>query len=354
MSEQVEQGFESYELSEEIIRSLDSLGYKQPTEVQRKVIPYALGKKDMTVKSHTGSGKTAAYGIPICEMLEWQEYRPQALILTPTRELADQVKQDIMNIGRYKRIKATAVYGKQPFHRQKVQLQQRNHVIVGTPGRLIDHIEKQLIDLEQIRYLVIDEADEMLNMGFIEHVEKIIRELPLERMTMLFSATLPKDVEQLCHKYMNDPLDIEVQTEARTTSQIEHSLYAVRDDHKLKLLRDITIVENPDSCIIFCRTQIRVETVFNELTKHGYPCGRIHGGMEQDDRTEMMNAFKRGEFRYLIATDVAARGIDIENISHVINYDFPQENESYVHRSGRTGRAGKSGKAISFATPSED
>ncbi|MCM3785336.1 DEAD/DEAH box helicase [Neobacillus mesonae] len=354
MSEQVEQGFKDYELSEEIIRSLDSLGYKQPTEVQRKVIPYALKKKDMTVKSHTGSGKTAAYGIPICEMLEWQEYRPQVLILTPTRELADQVKQDIMNIGRYKRIKATAVYGKQPFHRQKVQLQQRNHVIVGTPGRLIDHIEKQTIDLEQIRYLVIDEADEMLNMGFIEHVEKIIRELPLERMTMLFSATLPKDVEQLCHKYMNDPLDIEVQTEARTSSQIEHYMYAVRDDHKLKLLRDITVVENPDSCIIFCRTQIRVETVFNELTKHGYPCGRIHGGMEQDDRTEMMNAFKRGEFRYLIATDVAARGIDIENISHVINYDFPQENESYVHRSGRTGRAGKSGKAISFATPSED
>lgn len=349
-----EQGFKEYGLGEEISRSLDSLGYRQPTEVQRKVIPFALERKDMTVKSHTGSGKTAAYGIPICEMLEWQENRPQALILTPTRELADQVKQDIMNIGRYKRIKATAVYGKQPFARQKVQLQQRNHVIVGTPGRLIDHIEKQTIDLEQIRFLVIDEADEMLNMGFIEHVEKIIRELPKDRMTMLFSATLPKDVEHLCHKYMNHPLDIEVQTEARTKSQIEHSIYSVRDENKLNLLRDITIVENPDSCIIFCRTQIRVEVVFNELKKHGYPCGRIHGGMEQDDRTEIMNAFKQGEFRYLIATDVAARGIDIENISHVINYDFPQENESYVHRIGRTGRAGKSGTAISFATPTED
>ncbi|MHA7965033.1 DEAD/DEAH box helicase [Paenibacillus sp. CAU 1782] len=349
-----EQGFKEYGLSQEISRSLDSLGYQQPTEVQRKVIPLALERKDMTVKSRTGSGKTAAYGIPVCEMLEWQENRPQALILTPTRELADQVKQDMMNIGRYKRIKATAVYGKQPFARQKVQLQQRNHVIVGTPGRLIDHIEKQTIDLEQIKYLVIDEADEMLNMGFIEHVEKIIRELPKDRMTMLFSATLPKDVEQLCHKYMNRPLDIEVQTEARTKSQIQHSMYSVRDENKLNLLRDITVVENPDSCIIFCRTQIRVEVVFNELKKHGYPCGRIHGGMEQDDRTEIMNAFKKGEFRYLIATDVAARGIDIENISHVINYDFPQENESYVHRIGRTGRAGKSGTAISFATPTED
>lgn len=349
-----EQGFKDYKLGEEINRSLDSLGYQRPTEVQSKVIPIALERKDMTVKSHTGSGKTAAYGIPICEMMEWEENRPQALILTPTRELADQVKQDIMNIGRYKRIKATAIYGKQPFARQKVQLQQKNHVIVATPGRLIDHIEKQTIDLEQIKFLVIDEADEMLNMGFIEHVEKIIRELPQDRMTMLFSATLPKDVEKLCHKYMNHPLDIEVKTEARTTSQIEHSIYSVRDENKLNLLRDITIVENPDSCIIFCRTQVRVEIVFKELNMQGYPCGRIHGGMEQDDRTEIMNAFKQGEFRYLIATDVAARGIDIENISHVINYDFPQENESYVHRTGRTGRAGHSGTAISFATPIEE
>ncbi|NMO94249.1 DEAD/DEAH box helicase [Paenibacillus lemnae] len=349
-----EQGFQDYRLGEDITRALNSLGYKQPTEVQRKVIPSALEQKDMTVKSHTGSGKTAAYAIPICEMLKWDENRPQALILTPTRELADQVTQDVMNIGRYKRIKATAVYGKQPFSRQKVQLQQRNHVIVGTPGRLIDHIEKQTIDLEQIRYLVIDEADEMLNMGFIEHVEKIIRELPLDRMTMLFSATLPGDVKSLCHKYMDHPLDIEVVTEARTTSQIEHALYPVRDENKLSLLRDVTVAENPDSCIIFCRTQIRVEVVFKELDQHGYPCGRIHGGMMQDDRTKVMNAFKQGAFRYLIATDVAARGIDIENISHVINYDFPQESESYVHRTGRTGRAGQSGTAISFATPKED
>ncbi|SYX86900.1 DEAD/DEAH box helicase [Paenibacillus alvei] len=349
-----EQGFKDYKLSEEITRALDDLGYQQATEVQSKVISIALERKDMTVKSHTGSGKTAAYGIPICEMLEWDEIRPQALILTPTRELADQVKQDIMNIGRYKRIKATAIYGKQPMARQKVQLQQRNHVIVGTPGRLIDHIEKQTIDLEQIKFLVIDEADEMLNMGFIEHVEKIIRELPQDRMTMLFSATLPKDVENLCHKYMIHPLDIEVKSEARTISQIEHSIYSVRDENKLNLLRDVTIVENPDNCIIFCRTQVRVEVVFKELNKHGYPCGRIHGGMEQDDRSKIMNAFKEGEFRYLIATDVAARGIDIKNISHVINYDFPQENESYVHRTGRTGRAGHSGTAISFATPTEE
>ncbi|GGF93841.1 DEAD/DEAH box helicase [Paenibacillus abyssi] len=349
-----EQGFKDYNLSEDIIRALDSLGYQKPTEVQSRVIPFALEKKDMTVKSHTGSGKTAAYGIPICEMVEWEENRPQALILTPTRELADQVKQDIMNIGRYKRIKATAIYGKQPFARQKVQLTHKNHVVVGTPGRIMDHIEKQTIDLEQVRFLVIDEADEMLSMGFIEQVEKIIRDLPKDRMTMLFSATLPKDVENLCHRYMNHPLDIELKTEGRTTSQIEHSLYMVKDENKLQLLRDVTIVENPDSCIIFCRTQVRVEVVFKELDKRGYPCDRIHGGMEQDNRFQVMNAFKRGEFRYLIATDVAARGIDIDSISHVINYDLPLENESYVHRTGRTGRAGHTGKAISFATPNEE
>jgi ATP-dependent RNA helicase DeaD len=347
-------GFKDYKLSDEIIRALDSLGYEQPTEVQSKVIPHALENKDMAVKSHTGSGKTAAYGIPVCEMAEWEENRPQALILTPTRELADQVKQDIMNIGRYKRIKATAIYGKQPFYSQKVQLAHKNHVVVGTPGRVMDHIEKQTIDLEQVKILVIDEADEMLSMGFIEQVEKIIRELPKDRMTMLFSATLPKDVENLCHRYMNQPMDIEIETASRTKSQIEHALYSVKDENKLKLLRDVTMVENPDSCIIFCRTQVRVEVVFKELKRLGYSCDGIHGGMEQDDRFKVMNAFKRGEFRYLIATDVAARGIDIDSISHVVNYDLPLENESYVHRTGRTGRAGKTGKAISFATPNEE
>ncbi|MEK3884810.1 DEAD/DEAH box helicase [Paenibacillus sp. PL2-23] len=348
------QSFQDYKLSEDILRALDHLGYQSPTEVQNSVIPSALEMKDMTVKSRTGSGKTAAYGIPVCEMVEWEENRPQALILTPTRELADQVKQDIMNIGRYKRIKAIAIYGKQPFARQKTQLTYRNHVVVGTPGRVMDHIEKRTIDLEQVRFLVIDEADEMLNMGFIEQVEKIIRELPKDRMTMLFSATLPKDVERLCHRYMNQPLDIEIKTAGKANGQIEHSLYMVKDEHKLQLLRAVTVVENPDSCIIFCRTQTRVEVVYKALEKQGYPCNRIHGGMEQDERIEVMNAFKQGEFRYLIATDVAARGIDIDNISHVINYDLPLENESYVHRTGRTGRAGHSGKAISLATPSEE
>jgi ATP-dependent RNA helicase DeaD len=346
--------FKDYTLSEEIVRALDSLGYAQPTEVQSEVIPNALMKKDLAVKAQTGSGKTASFGIPICQLVDWEENKPQALVLTPTRELAVQVKEDITNIGRFKRIKATAVYGKEPFAKQKAELKQKSHVVVGTPGRVLDHIEKGTLDLTCLKYLVIDEADEMLNMGFIDQVEAIINQLPKERMTMLFSATLPKDVENLCHQYMKNPVDIEIKTTEKTTDQIEHSLFMVREEDKFNLLKDVTIVENPDSCIIFCRTQEQVDNLFSQLDHLDYTCEKIHGGMIQSDRFDVMNEFKRGEFRYLIATDVAARGIDIDSITHVINYDLPLEKESYVHRTGRTGRAGKKGKAITFVTHYED
>ena len=349
-----EKSFKEYALSKEIVRALTSLKYEQPTEVQGKVIPVALEKKDLVVKSQTGSGKTASFGIPLCEMVEWEENKPQALILTPTRELAVQVKEDITNIGRFKRIKATAVYGKSPFARQKLELKQKTHIVVGTPGRVLDHIEKGTFSLERLKYLVIDEADEMLNMGFIDQVEAIIDELPTDRMTMLFSATLPEDVENLSHTYMKSPTHVEIKASGITTDKIEHILLEVREEEKFSLLQDITTLENPDSCITFCRTQENVDHVFRQLKRSGYPCDKIHGGMIQEDRFAVMNDFKRGKFRYLVATDVAARGIDIENITHVINYDIPLEKESYVHRTGRTGRAGNSGKAITFVTPYEE
>jgi len=349
-----EKSFKDYPLSEEIVRALDSLGYENPTDVQRKVIRVALEKKDLIVKSQTGSGKTAAFGIPICDRIDWNENKPQALILTPTRELAVQVKEDITNIGRFKRIKATAVYGKEPFAKQKAELKQKSHVVVGTPGRVLDHIEKGTIALERLEYLVIDEADHMLSMGFIEQVEAIIKELPRDRVTMLFSATLPEDVENLCRRYMRNPIQIEIQAAGITTDTIEHALVEVREADKFDLLRDVTIVENPDSCMIFCRTKEQVDKVYEQLADLGYPCAKIHGGMIQEDRFEVMNEFKRADFRYLVATDVAARGIDIDSITLVINYDFPMEKESYVHRTGRTGRAGKIGKAITFITPYEE
>ncbi|HDR7516177.1 ATP-dependent RNA helicase DbpA [Bacillus mobilis] len=346
--------FSNYALSKEVRRALTGLGYEHPTEVQGEVIPVALQKKDLVVKSQTGSGKTASFGIPLCEMVVWEENKPQALVLTPTRELAVQVKEDITNIGRFKRIKAAAIYGKSPFARQKLELKQKTHIVVGTPGRVLDHIEKGTLSLERLKYLVIDEADEMLNMGFIDQVEAIIDELPTKRMTMLFSATLPEDVEKLSRTYMNAPTHIEIKAAGITTDKIEHTLFEVREEEKLSLLKDITMIENPDSCIIFCRTQENVDHVYRQLKRVNYPCDKIHGGMVQEDRFEVMDDFRKGKFRYLVATDVAARGIDIDNITHVINYDIPLEKESYVHRTGRTGRAGNSGKAITFITPYEN
>ena len=348
-----ERNFEDYNLSDEISRALAVLKYESPTEVQEQVIPLALQNKDLVVKSQTGSGKTASFGIPICDMIEWEEKLPQALILTPTRELAVQVREDITNIGRFKRIKSMAVYGKEPFSKQKEELKQKTHVVVGTPGRVIDHIERGTLALDQIKYLIIDEADEMLNMGFIDAVESIIEELPSDRVTMVFSATLPKDVENLCHKYMENPINIEIESTGITTDTIEHMLIEVSEADKISLLKDITVVENPDSCMIFCRTKENVDTVFAELEDANYSCERLHGGLEQEDRFAVMNGFKMGNFRYLVATDVAARGIDVDSVSIVINYDVPMEKESYVHRTGRTGRAGNKGKAITLATPYE-
>ena len=349
-----EKSFEDYQLSEEVKRALSVLKYETPTEVQQEVLPLALEKKDLVVKSQTGSGKTAAYGIPICEMIEWEEKKPQALILTPTRELAAQVREDLTNIGRFKRIKAVALYGKEPFTKQKEELKQKTHVVVGTPGRVLDHIERETLALDQVKFLIIDEADEMLNMGFIDKVEAIIQELSLNRVTMVFSATLPKDVEKLCHEYMKEPIQIEMASSGMTTDTIEHFVIQVKEHEKISLLKDVTVVENPDSCIIFCKTKEHVDTVFTELEESNYSCERLHGGLEQEDRFAVMDGFKMGNFRYLVATDVAARGIDIDNVTHVINFDVPMERESYVHRTGRTGRAGNKGKAITLATPYEE
>lgn len=346
--------FKEFKLEEKILRAIEQLGYTDPTEVQQKVIPVVLEKQDVLVKSKTGSGKTASFATPLCELVDWEENKPQALVLTPTRELAVQVQEDITNIGRYKRIKGLALYGKSPFARQKLALKQKTHIIVGTPGRVLDHIEKGTLDVSKIEYLVIDEADEMLNMGFLEQVESIIKLLPKTRTTMLFSATLSEQIKKLSSKYMKQAVSIEIDASEENAPNIEHVKYVVVEELKLSLLEKLTIVENPDSCIIFCRTKERVEQLVDVLDEKGYTADKIHGGMMQEDRFEVMDDFRKGEFRYLIATDVAARGIDIDDITHVIHYDVPLEQESYVHRTGRTGRAGRSGKSIMLATPFED
>lgn len=346
--------FQSFGISEEILNALSKLQYDNPTKVQQRVIPRALEGGDIIVKSQTGSGKTAAFGIPICEKIEIEDNKPQALVLTPTRELCVQVKEDISNIGRLKKVRCAAVYGKHPFSVQERELKQRVHVIVGTPGRTLDHLKRGTMNLDEIKYLVIDEADEMLNMGFMDEMEAILSKLPKDRVTMLFSATIPSEIESLCQKYINNPVKIEVNPESLTTERIEHIYYRVKENDKFKLLTNTIIVENPDSCIIFCRTKENVDTLTSKLQANGLPCKGLHGGMMQNERLDVMNSFKRGEFIYLVATDVAARGIDVESITHIINYDIPLEKESYVHRTGRTGRAQMEGKAISFVTPYED
>lgn len=345
--------FNDFPISDDIRRALKILKYDTPTEVQQKVLPLAFENQDLVVKSQTGSGKTAAFGIPVADQIEWEEKKPQALILTPTRELAVQVREDITNIGRFKRVKAVAVYGKEPFSKQKEELKQKTHIVVGTPGRVLDHIERGTLDLEKVKYLIIDEADEMLNRGFIEQVEDIIRQVPDNRVTMVFSATLPNDIESLCHEYMNDPTHIEIESTGVTASTIEHSMIEVKEEDKIALLKDITVVHNPNSCLIFCRTKENVDSVYSDLEDAGYPVEKLHGGIVQEDRFSVMEGFKLGNFRYLVATDVAARGIDIDNVNLVINYDVPMEKEAYVHRTGRTGRAGNAGTAILFATPHE-
>ena len=346
--------FKDYKLSDEILKSLEMLNFKSPTEVQSKVIPVALENRDILVKSQTGSGKTATFGIPLCEMVDWDENKPQALVLDPTRELAIQVKDDIFNMGRFKRIKTCALYGKSSFVAQEKELKQKTHIVVGTPGRTIDHIKEGTFVTDNIKYLVIDEADEMLSLGFISQIEEIISYLPESRVTMLFSATLPEDIDDLSKKYLKNPTKIEIEAKTLTVDRIEQIAYKVEENAKLNLLKDVTVVENADSCVIFANTQKKVEMIYNELTALNYPCDKIHGGMEQDDRIKVMSNFRKGYFRYLIATDVAARGIDIDDITHVINFDIPVLRENYVHRIGRTGRAGKEGRAITFVTKADD
>ena len=345
--------FSDYPLSEELLKSIDILNFENPTKVQEQVIPAVLEKKDIIVKSQTGSGKTAAFAIPICQLIDWEDNKPQAFVMTPTRELAIQVKDDIFNIGRFKRLKVAAIYGKSSYYSQEKELKQKTHVVVGTPGRIIDHIERGTIDLSNIKYLVIDEADKMLNMGFIEQIETIISSLPKERVTILLSATMPADIKILCSKYMKDPLQVEVEEQNSTADRISQERYHVDQDEKIKLLKDIMIVENPDSCMIFCNTKQMVDEVYNELANLKYTCEKIHGGMEQRDRLRVMDNFKKGFFRYLVATDVAARGIDIDNITLVINFDVPQDSENYVHRIGRTGRVNNRGRAITFVARDE-
>lgn len=337
-------------LSPAIQKAIDLLDYNQLTPVQQAVIPPMLAGQDVIVKSKTGSGKTAAFAIPLCERVDWEENAVQALVLTPTRELAVQIRDDIFHIGRFKRIKCAALYGKDSFLHQEKELKQKTHIAVGTPGRVLDHLSRGTLYTQEIKYLVIDEADQMLDMGFIDQVTEIIQALPTDRVTVLLSATMSQPIAAMAKKYMKNPIQVEILPKIEEKGQVDQLFYGTTQEEKLGLLRAVTVLQQPDSCIIFCNTQVAVTEVGRYLSRQGYGARYIHGGMEQDDRNAVLEGFRRGQYRYLVATDVAARGIDVADISLVVNFDMPKKTETYIHRIGRTGRIGKTGTAISLVT----
>lgn len=342
--------FKDYKLSEEVLRALSVLGYSSPTEVQSAVIEELLDYENVIVKSQTGSGKTAAFAIPLVENIDWNNRKPQVLVLAPTRELALQIQEDMFNIGRFKRIKVEAIYGRSSFEAQEKALRGMVHAIVATPGRLIDHMKRRTIDLSQVTTLIIDESDEMLAMGFIDQIESILRKIPRNANIGLFSATMPQAISDLGNRIMNGAVHIEVENVNQVEDRVLQHVYKVEDKDKLKALKGLIVVENPNSCILFCNTKALVEAVADLLWDMDVEVHTLHGDMEQRDRTKVITQFKRGQFRYLVATDVAARGLDIADVQLVINVDVPENSESYVHRIGRCARVDKEGKAITLVS----
>lgn len=343
-----ENGFLKYSLSKEVQSALSVIKYRTPTQVQEQIIPHALKKEDIVCKSQTGSGKTAAFAIPICELVNWDENKPESIVLEPTRELTVQVKQEIFNIGRNKRVKVIDVFGGFPIDKQIQSLKQKCHIVVGTPGRMLDHIRRDSLKLDMVKCVVIDEADLMLDMGFLEDVIKIIEEIGHKVQLMLFSATIDNGLNRIIERYMTNPVEVQIEAEGQTVETIEQQCYFVDNERKYDAFKMLMIQSNPDKAMIFCGTKQMVDILCRKLARDGIRCGMIHGDIEQRDRIRTIDRFKEGAFRYLICTDVAARGIDIDQLSHVYNYDFPTGKETYVHRIGRTGRNGNAGKAISI------
>lgn len=347
--------FEDFNLDKYIIKALYNLNYKTPSKVQEEVIPRLLKKEDVIVKSKTGSGKTASFGIPICENIDIENNNVQALIVVPTRELALQVKDEIYNIGRLKKIRCSAIFGKQPIKEQIRELKQRVHIVVATPGRIIDHIGRNTINLDDIKYFIIDEADKMLNKGFIEDMEFILNKIPKNSAKGLFSATIDDDIQYICDKYLkvSNILDIKYNELFDKKQIIENKIKSFEND-KYKNLKSIIYMENPTSLIIFCNTKDKVKKLYENMKKDGFLVEELHGDMSQDKRIFVIKDFKNNKFNILISTDVTARGIHIDDISLVINYDVPRDKENYIHRIGRTGRKDSYGKAITIFTDKDD
>ncbi len=345
--------FSALGLPEDLVKSIAAMGFKEPTQVQKDSVPLIDAGRDVIIQSRTGTGKTLAFGLPMLAKLDPMDMNPQLLVICPTRELAMQVAAQLHQAGSHRHLAATAVYGGTKIEPQIQALLYGSHVVVGTPGRLNDLIEGKHLSLKKCRYVVLDEADEMLDMGFRLAIEYILGHVPNERQTVLCSATMPPEVRAIAETYMTDPFSLAVAMAQSTPNRIRHFKLEARAGAKALQLVDLLRDEKPPLAIVFCRTKVETRDLYSRLQRGGFRVGMLQGDMDQDRRTETLARFKSGDLTLLVATDVAARGIDVDNISLIINYSVPQDPETYIHRSGRTGRAGREGVSLIFVTPED-
>jgi len=347
--------FQDFDLCSKTFQNIDKMGYKNPTKIQEEVIPYITeSKRDIVATAPTGTGKTGAFGIPIIDKTQENNKTPKTIILTPTRELAVQVTKELKNFSKHKNLRILSVYGGTPINSQIRELKSGVDIVVGTPGRVVDLIKRNILNLRQIENFILDEADEMLNMGFIEDIEFILKSSPQNRRTYLFSATMPKRIRNLSKKYMKNPVEVENKFDnPHKNNLIEQTYHRVKRSEKEDRIIDIITSNNFFYGIVFCKTKVEVDELTKYLRKNKLKANSIHGDISQNKRELILKDFKKLKTNILVATDVAARGIDINNLTHIINHSLPQSNETYVHRVGRTGRAGNKGKAVSLVTTNE-
>lgn len=345
--------FNELSISDPIMKALEKMGFEEATPIQTETIPLALAGNDVIGQAQTGTGKTAAFGIPMIEKINSKQRKVQGLVVAPTRELAIQVAEEINRIAKFLGIRALAIYGGQQMDRQIRALKDGPQIVVATPGRLLDHMRRRTIRTDHVQTAVLDEADEMLNMGFIDDIRDILKGIPEERQTLLFSATMPKEIRNIATTLMKEPKEVKIKAKEMTVENIDQYFIEIPEKYKFDTLNNHLDIHSPELAIVFARTKKRVDEITEGLQARGYRAEGIHGDLTQGKRMSVLNKFKHGRVDVLVATDVAARGLDISGVTHVYNFDIPQDPESYVHRIGRTGRAGKTGEAISFVTPRE-
>jgi ATP-dependent RNA helicase DeaD len=345
--------FEAFDLDPDVARAVQDAGYEYPTPIQQEAIPILREGSDLIAGAQTGTGKTAAFGIPAVELADPSVRGIQMLVLTPTRELAVQVSDELTRLGKYRKIRVASVYGGVSMKAQ-IDAIPRSTIVVGTPGRVLDLSRRGVLDLSNVSFLVLDEADRMLDMGFLPDVERIIRVTPRSRQTALFSATVTPLVRRLAVRYMRNPQSVSITPEERTVSTIRQLYFEVASRDKLRALAEIIEREQPHSALIFCHTQSATDMVARRMSAMGFPARAIHARLSQPERERTLDDFRKGKVRFLVATNLAARGLDILHVSHVFNYDVPEDAETYVHRIGRTARMGREGTAITFVAEWDD